>query len=185
MDGVGGRIVECEAYERDDPASHAFPGPDARATRACSGPRAALYVYRSYGIHWLLNIVCGAREGAGEAVLVRALEPTTGIESMRARRGREALRRALPRPRPPRPGARRSGPTWTASRSAPAASSCAWARRPAASSQSPRIGISRARELPWRFALDGLALRQLDPSLTISVISAPFAARISGIGYCE
>lgn len=143
VDGVGGPIVETEAYRHDDPASHAFPGPTAR-NAAMFGPPGRLYVYLSYGIHWCVNIVCGA-EGTGAAVLVRAFEPVHGLAVMRRRRGRDSVMELAAGPG--RVGqALAAGPHLTGrpAELVPTGS----VRQVIATT---RIGISKAVDQPWRF----------------------------------
>jgi DNA-3-methyladenine glycosylase len=152
VDGIGGRIVEVEAYDHEDPASHGYGG---RTERNASmfGPPGHAYVYRSYGIHWCLNLVCET-EGIPNAVLVRALEPTHGLDAMRARRGLgdprllcsgpgrlcQALavtreHDGLPLDRPPFELRPRD--------------------REIAVVAGPRVGITRAVDLPWRYVEGG------------------------------
>jgi DNA-3-methyladenine glycosylase len=148
VDGVGGRIVEVEAYDQEDPASHGHRGRTPR-NAAMFGPPGHAYVYRSYGIHWCLNLVC-AGEGVPEAALIRALEPTAGIDVQQQRRGTQELRAlcsgpgklcqalaitrehdGLPLDRSPfRLGPRAEIPEIVTG---------------------PRIGITRATDLDWRY----------------------------------
>jgi DNA-3-methyladenine glycosylase len=152
FDVVGGTIVEVEAYDHEDPAAHGYRG---RTVRNASmfGPPGHAYVYRSYGIHWCLNFVCEA-EGVASAVLIRALEPTEGLDAMRARRGLDDPRilcagpgrlcqalgitgehDGLPLDRSPFQvhGRAREEEVMTG----------------------PRIGITRAAGRPWRYGLAG------------------------------
>ncbi|HWU19013.1 MAG TPA: DNA-3-methyladenine glycosylase [Devosia sp.] len=146
VDGVGGPLVEVEAYDQTDPASHSFNGPTPR-NAAMFGPPGHAYVYKIYGIHWCLNFVCQP----GSAVLIRALEPTHGTPLMAERRGGLSARQlcsgpgklcqalgvtiahnGLPLDAPPfelLPG------------------------QPAEIHTGPRIGITKGVETPWRFVL--------------------------------
>lgn len=152
VDGVGGRIVETEAYDRDDPASHAFRGPTPR-NAPMFGPPGRAYVYRIYGLHWCFNVVCDGTS-QGSAVLIRALEPTHGLAVMRDRRGVEEVRNLCSGPGKlcqalaidsRLNGASVLGPTIEIS--APST--------PQPVAQGVRIGIRRGVETPWRFALSG------------------------------
>jgi DNA-3-methyladenine glycosylase len=163
VDGVGGIIVEVEAYHHTEPAAHSYRGPTPR-NMVMFGPAGFAYVYRSYGIHWCVNFVC-EKEGSAAAVLIRALQPTHGIPAMRRRRGLhderllcsgpgklcEALgisvaHNALPLDAPPIAVYRRTAPVDVVT--------------------GVRIGITKAAELPWRFGLKGSKF-----------LSKPFAAR--------
>jgi DNA-3-methyladenine glycosylase len=152
VDGVGGRIVELEAYSPEEPASHAHRGRTPR-NATMFGPPGHAYVYRSYGIHWCLNFVTGPGEHAS-AVLIRALEPTRGLDVMQERRGTGETRAlcsgpgrlcealgvtgahdGLPLDRPPFALLPPDVPPPLVS--------------------GPRIGLTKAVELPWRYGLAG------------------------------
>jgi len=152
VNGVGGLIVEVEAYHHTDPAAHSYNGQTER-NAVMFGPPGYAYVYRSYGIHWCLNFVC-EEEGSASAVLIRALEPVAGIAAMRKRRGLPDLRALCSGPgklcealgvtrrhnglaldRPPfELRARTEAPEIAVG---------------------PRIGITKAVDHPWRFGLKG------------------------------
>ena len=152
VDGAGGVIVEVEAYDHEDPAAHGYRGQTER-NASMFGPPGHAYVYRSYGVHWCLNLVC-EEEGSASAVLVRALEPAKGVDLMQARRGLDDPRllcagpgrlcQALgvtrehdgsPLDRPPFELHARSGDVEIV--------------------RGPRIGITRAADRPWRYLLAG------------------------------
>ena len=150
VDGVGGSIVEVEAYDHEDPAAHGYGGQTER-NASMFGPPGHAYVYRSYGIHWCLNFVC-EQQGSASAVLIRALEPTHQLDVMRERRGLDDPRLlcagpgrlcqalgvtrehdGLPLDRPPfELHAREEEPEIAVG---------------------PRIGITKAADQPWRYGL--------------------------------
>ncbi len=154
VEGVGGTIVETEAYDREDPASHSFSGPT-RRNAAMFGPPGRAYVYRSYGIHWCLNFVCG-QEGHGSAVLVRALAPTAGLEIMRRRRGLEDARALCAGPGRLTQALGITLAHDGLSLAEPPFELLAPTEEPAIVA-GPRIGISKAMDLPWRLGLAGSA----------------------------
>jgi len=152
VNGVGGIIVEVEAYHHTDPAAHSYRGPTPR-NLVMFGPPGFAYVYRSYGIHWCVNFVC-EKEGSASAVLIRALQPTHGIAAMRRRRGLQDERalcsgpgkltqalgmtdrhNGLPLDTPPIALHARTKKTDVVT--------------------GVRIGITKAVELPWRYGLKG------------------------------
>jgi DNA-3-methyladenine glycosylase len=153
VDGVGGTIVEVEAYDHEDPAAHGFGNRRTARNASMFLGGGHVYVYRSYGVHWCMNIVCGVEDVAG-AVLIRALEPTHGLDEMRARRGLDEVRLLCSGPgrlcqalgvtrehdglrvdRPPFSLRERSGEVEVV--------------------RGPRIGITKAADVPWRYGLAG------------------------------
>jgi DNA-3-methyladenine glycosylase len=152
VDGVGGTIVEVEAYDEEDPASHAYNGPTAR-NAAMFGPAGHAYVYRSYGIHWCLNVVC-AEPGRAEAVLVRALRPEHGVDTMRARRGVEPERALCSGPGKLCQALGITGRHDGLPLDEPPFALLARAETPAITT-GRRIGITRAADRIWRYGLAG------------------------------
>ena len=154
VDGVGGTIVETERYQQDDPASHSFRGPGGRAA-VMFGPPGRVYAYCIYGLHWCANLVCEP-EGEGAAVLLRAIAPEHQLGAMRARRGAlpDQLLCAGPGRLAQALGMDRdlndTSATDTGARVAVHAR-----RRDVEIVAGPRIGISLATDLPWRFGLAG------------------------------
>ncbi len=153
VDGIGGVIVEVEAYDHEDPAGHAYGNRRTARNAAMFLRGGHAYVYRSYGIHWCLNFVCG-EEGVGDAVLIRALEPTRGLDEMRARRGLADARLLCSGPgrlcqalgvTREQDGLPLDQPPFLV------------LDRPAEVEivRGPRIGISKAVEQPWRYGLAG------------------------------
>lgn len=149
---MGGVLVEVEAYAPDDPASHAFRGRTQR-NRTMFGPAGHLYVYRSYGVHWCANIVC-AEDGIGAAVLLRALEPTREVDRMRERRGLDD-----PQLLAAGPGRLTQALGITGADDGLDLLRPPFVLQPPAAPvdvvASPRVGISRAAERPWRYSLAG------------------------------
>ena len=152
FNGVGGLIVEVEAYHHTDPAAHSYNGPTPR-NRVMFGPPGFTYVYRSYGIHWCVNFVC-EKEGSASAVLIRALAPTRGLAAMRRRRGLQEERALCSGP----------GKLCEALGITVAHSGLPLDRAPfslharvgeADVVSGIRIGITKAVDLPWRYGLKG------------------------------
>jgi DNA-3-methyladenine glycosylase len=152
--GRVGRIVEVEAYRRDDPASHAFAGPT-RRNATMFGPPGHLYVYFSYGVHWCANVVCGNRDG--QAVLLRAVAPVEGLDAMRA------ARRPARRDRDLASGPGRLTQALGIDGTFDGVDLVRGLVRlvddgtapPELPSVSPRVGISKAVEQPWRWFVPG------------------------------
>lgn len=152
VDGVGGVIVEVEAYHHTDPAAHSFNGRTARNI-VMFGPPGRVYVYRSYGIHWCVNFVCEP-EGSASAVLIRALMPTAGLDVMRRRRGVVGERLLCAGPGRLCQALAITGAHNGAVLNQPPFTLLARAA-PMEVVSGPRIGITRAADLPWRYGLKG------------------------------
>jgi DNA-3-methyladenine glycosylase len=152
VDGVGGRIVEVEAYHHLDPAAHSYRGPTPR-NAVMFGPPGFVYVYRSYGIHWCMNFVCEPA-GSASAVLIRAIEPTEGLDIMRKRRKLTDERLLCSGP-----GRLCEAMGITVAHNGLALDAPPFCLRLAARKQDvvvgPRIGITKAVDEPWRYGLKG------------------------------
>src|ERR1700674_3910555 len=152
VNGVGGIIVEVEAYHHTEPAAHSFRGPTLRY-RVMFGPPGFAYVYRSYGIHWCVNFVC-EEEGSASAVLIRALQPTHGIAAMRRRRGLHDERSLWSGPGKLTEALGISEEHNALPLDASPIALYARASIPEIAA-GLRIGITKAVELPWRYGLKG------------------------------
>jgi DNA-3-methyladenine glycosylase len=150
--GVGGIIVEVEAYHHTDPAAHSFRGPTPR-NRIMFGPPGFAYVYRSYGIHWCVNFVC-EQEGSASAVLIRALEPTHGIAAMRRRRRSDDARSLCSGPGKLTEALGITDKHNGLALDAPPIALYARTTEPKIAA-GVRIGITKAIDLPWRYGLTG------------------------------
>jgi DNA-3-methyladenine glycosylase len=152
FDGVGGRIVEVEAYHHTEPAAHSFGGPTPR-NAVMFGPPGFAYVYRSYGIHWCVNFVCEPK-GSAAAVLIRAIEPTVGLPAMRRRRGVRDERLLCSGP-----GRLCEALGITAAHNGLALDAPPFVLLGRTGAvevvAGPRIGITKAADLPWRYGLKG------------------------------
>jgi DNA-3-methyladenine glycosylase len=152
VNGVGGVIVELEAYHHTEPAAHSFRGPTPR-NMVMFGPPGFAYVYRSYGIHWCVNFVC-EKEGSASAVLIRALQPTHGIPAMRRRRGLHDERSLCSGPGKLTEALAITNAHNGLPLDAPPISLFARSEKPEIA-VGVRIGITKAIELPWRYGLKG------------------------------
>jgi len=148
VDGVGGKIVEVEAYDHEDPAAHSFGGQTAR-NASMFGPPGHAYVYRSYGVHWCLNFVCGT----GSAVLIRALEPTIGLTEMAARRRTNEARLLASGPGRLTQALGLTGDHDGLPLDEPPFE--LYAAEAVELAVGPRIGITKAAEVPWRYGEAG------------------------------
>ena len=152
VNGVGGIIVELEAYHHTEPAAHSFNGPTPR-NLVMFGPPGFAYVYRSYGIHWCVNFVC-EKAGSASAVLIRALQPTHGIPAMRRRRGLHDERSLCSGP-----GKLCEALAITSAHSGLALDQPPFALHARSGKveivTGVRIGITKAVDLPWRYGLKG------------------------------
>jgi DNA-3-methyladenine glycosylase len=151
-DGVGGMIVEVEAYDHEDPAAHGYRGRTAR-NASMFGPPGHAYVYRSYGIHWCVNFVC-EDEGSAAAVLIRALEPTHGVDVMRERRKADDVRALCAGPGKLTQALGIAGEHDGLPLDQPPFELVARDAEPEIA-VGLRIGISKAVEQPWRYGLAG------------------------------